>query len=34
MPIIELTKANEKGEKVKYFTDSAYFNQKDLNHLD
>lgn len=34
MPIIELSKINEKGDKVKYFTDTNYFNQGDLTHLE
>jgi hypothetical protein len=34
MPIIELTKTNDKGEKVKYFTDTNYFNQGDISRLD
>lgn len=34
MPIIELSKTNEKGDNIKYFTDSNYFNQSDLNRLE
>ena len=33
MPVIELTKTNEKGDKVKYYTDSSYFNQNDLTSM-
>ena len=33
MPTIELTKTNEKGDKVKYFTDSSYFKETDIQGL-
>ncbi len=33
MTIIQLQKTNEKGEQVKYYTDSSYFNQNDLTSM-
>lgn len=33
MSTIQLTKINDKGDSVKYFTHTNYFNQNDLNQL-